>query len=158
MPRMIAVSAATVLAGVVPGTVLPNPVPAAVERKCTSYNKYEGEHYQPKQLAQLAKQAGFTEEDLVIAVAVALAESSGWTKAVLVNENCTTDRGLWQINDYWHPEVTEKQAFDPPTNVRVAYQIFMESQNWKPWSTFESGAYKENMDTAREAVKELNAS
>lgn len=153
LPRMIAVSASAVLAGIIPGTVPPKPLP---EQKCQSHSSYGGEQYAPERLAKLAKEAGFTKQDLVTAVAVALAESDGWSKAVLVNENCTTDRGLWQINDYWHPEVTEAQAFDPKRNAAVAFQIFIDSGDWTPWSTFENGMYKDHLDQAREAVRELN--
>lgn len=157
LSRLAAVAATSLLAGLVPGAV---PPPASVQasapvehKKCQSVSKSEGEQYSAAQLATLAKNAGFSGDGLVDAVAVALAESSGFTKALLVNENCTRDRGLWQINDYWHPEVSEQQAFDPVQNAKAAYDISSQGTAWDQWSTWESGAYKDYLPDAEQAVR-----
>lgn len=155
LSRLAAVAAASLLAGMVPGAVPPASVQASalVEHKaCTSVSKSEGDQLSAAQLATLAKDTGFTGDGLVNAVAVALAESSGYTKALLVNENCTRDRGLWQINDYWHPEVSEQQAFDPVQNAKAAYDISSQGTDWDQWSTWENGAYKDYLPDAEQAV------
>jgi len=51
--------------------------------------------------------------DQDLAVRVAKCESGLDIKAVHTNTTGTRDRGLFQINDYYHPEVTDAQAFDP---------------------------------------------
>ena len=156
LSRMAAVGAASLLAGIVPGTAV---VPPSVQKtapvehqQCQSRSISDGDQLSADQLAKLAKDTGFTGDGLVTAVAVALAESSGWTKAVLVNTNCTKDRGLWQINDYWHPEVSQAQAFDPVSNAKAAFDISDSGSDWSQWSTYLSGDYKNYLDQAKQAV------
>jgi hypothetical protein len=52
---------------------------------------------------------------LISALAVAYAESSWNTDAKFVNTDTwsSIDRGWFQINDHWHPEVTDAMANDP---------------------------------------------
>jgi hypothetical protein len=155
LSRLAAVAASALLAGMVPGALPSASVQASapVEHKtCRSVSRSDGDRLSAAQLAKLARDAGFTGDGLVNAVAVALAESSGFTKALLVNENCTRDRGLWQINDYWHPEVSEQQAFDPVQNAKAAYEISSQGTDWDQWSTWESGAYKDYLPDAEQAV------
>lgn len=92
----------------------------------------------PEQIAATAARAGFTGSGLVRAVAVALAESGGDTAAVNVNADRTRsrDRGLWQINDRWHPEVSDAQAFNPATAAAAAYRISKAGADWSPWATW----------------------
>lgn len=58
----------------------------------------------------VAKNAGV---DPDLAMRVAKAESALNPDAVNVNKDGSRDRGIFQINDKWHPEVTDGQAFDP---------------------------------------------
>jgi len=51
--------------------------------------------------------------DVKLALAVAEAESSFNSKAEHKNADGSADRGLYQINSKYHPEVTEEQAYDP---------------------------------------------
>jgi hypothetical protein len=152
LSRSAAVAAASLLAGVVPGTVPASAQSPVEHRTCRSESRTDGDRLTAGQLVKLARGAGFSGDGLVTAVAVALAESSGYTKALLVNVNCTRDRGLWQINDYWHPEVTEQQAFDPVRNAKAAYDISGRGTDWDQWSTYESGAYKDYLPDAEQAV------
>ncbi len=48
-----------------------------------------------------------------LALRVAKCESGLDPRAVNVNALGSTDRGLFQINDKYHPEVTKEEAFDP---------------------------------------------
>lgn len=106
------------------------------------------------QIAQVAAGAGFRGDALVRAVAVALAESGGNTAAVGVNSDQwrSRDRGLWQINDHWHPTVTDAQAFSPSGNAAAAYSISSGGKNWSPWSTWKNGAAVAQLGRARMAV------
>jgi len=50
---------------------------------------------------------------------VAWAESKLDPYAINVNRDYSLDRGLFQWNSKWHPEVTNAQAFDPETATRL---------------------------------------
>lgn len=108
----------------------------------------------PRQLARLAYEAGFRDGQIVVAVAVALAESGGNPRAVGVNADRwrSRDRGLWQINDHWHPEVSDAVAFSPKGNAGAAYRISGSGTNWSPWSTYKTGSYRAHMGRARMAT------
>jgi len=64
----------------------------------------------------VAKEEGI---DPDLAVRVARCENQKLDpKAVNINKDGSRDRGLFQINDKWHPEVTDEQAFDPVFSTR----------------------------------------
>lgn len=110
----------------------------------------------PAQIATVAAGAGFRGTALRNAVAVALAESGGRTDAVGVNSDRwrSRDRGLWQINDHWHPEVSDALAFNPVTCARAAYRISAGGTNWSPWSTWKNGAAQTQMAKAQIGVNQ----
>jgi Trp operon repressor len=112
-----------------------------------------------EQIALVAQKAGFTGDNLVIAVAVALAESSG-------NANARGDVtiggsfGLWQIFCKAHPNLIPPDDpnsvawYDPYQNARWAYKISGGS-NWLPWSTYIHGTYRFHMAAAEAGVSIL---
>lgn len=68
-----------------------------------------------------------TKEEIVdpdLAVRVAKCESNLNPKAVHVNQNGSKDRGVFQINEKYHPEVSEEQAFDPIFSTRFFCKAF----------------------------------
>lgn len=89
------------------------------------------------QLEQLAANAGFSGNDVPIAAAVALAESSG-------NPNIIGDRGtsygLWQIHLPDHPELAGENLLDPVVNAAAAFHVFGK-QGWRAWSTYKQNLY-----------------
>jgi hypothetical protein len=114
-----------------------------------------------EQIAQYARQAGFEGHGLTVAVAVALAESSGDPKA----HNPTppdNSYGLWQINmlgalgperrGQYHLRSND-ELFDPAVNAKVANSISDDGKSWTPWATYTNGAYKKYLDQARRAVR-----
>jgi hypothetical protein len=111
--------------------------------------------------AAVAYNAGFRGSSIVTAVAVALAES-GCNPSVPDNINGATagcpngsrDRGLWQINDCYHPEVSDACAYDPQCNASAAYDISSAGTNWTQWSTYPD-LYLQFLDDARVAVDRL---
>ena len=115
----------------------------------------------PEHIALVAQRAGFTGQNLVIAVAVALAESSG-------NANAKGDVaiggsfGLWQIYCRAHPNLippgdpNSVPWYDPYQNAQWAYRI-SGGGDWLPWSTYIHGTYRSRMATAQEAVSALVA-
>lgn len=110
----------------------------------------------PEQIALVAQKAGFTGQNLVISVAVSLAESGG-------NANVEGDVaiggsfGLWQVYCVAHPYLIppnnpDSVAWnDPYQNAQWAYKI-SGGGNWHPWSTYNDGAYRSRMATAQAAV------
>jgi hypothetical protein len=70
----------------------------------------------------VAKEEGV---DPDLAVRVAKCENQKLDpKAVNINEDGSRDRGLFQINDKWHQEVTDEQAFDPVFSTRFFCKAF----------------------------------
>ncbi|MHC3456200.1 transglycosylase SLT domain-containing protein, partial [Streptomyces prasinus] len=109
--------------------------------------------------AQVGHQAGWRGGALEIAVAVALAESgcdpSASNSAGNVDAPGSTDRGLWQINNHFHPDVSNACAYDAQCNANAAYRISSGGRNWQPWSTYNRGLHQRHMDAARAAVARL---
>jgi hypothetical protein len=100
---------------------------------------YENGTILPTTIAGYAQNAGFAGEDLLIAVAIAYAESSGDPQAVGDNGDSI---GLWQINLPNHPEYQGQDLTNPQVNANAAYAIYSAAGNsFSPWSTFKSGAY-----------------
>ncbi len=135
------------------GTVAPKQKPAKILATCTQQSFLEGDHYSAVQVAQLARAAGFSGDDWVISVAVAEAESAGWTHARLINTDCSVDRGLWQINSFWHGEVSDACAFDPTCNAQATHTIWANG-GWTQWTTYNNGAYQAHMAEAQDAVNQ----
>src|SRR3954464_5850876 len=95
-------------------------------------------------IAQYASQAGFKGASLRIAVAVALAESSGRTDVV----NYLGCVGLWQIYQRMHPKWSTAQLKNPAINAQAAYEISSGGKSWAAWTTYTSGGYKRFMSRA----------
>jgi hypothetical protein len=90
-------------------------------------------------IAALAAGAGFSGNDVDIATAVAMAESSGNPQAY----NPEGSYGLWQIYLQDHPEFTGWNLYDPQTNARAAYQVYAKAGGrFTPWTTFKTGAFQ----------------
>lgn len=104
------------------------------------------------QVAELATAAGFKGNALLIALAVAYAESS-WDATAVGGPNTdgTYDRGLWQINDVHKLDKT-RLVGDPAYNAAQAYRISRGGTSWTPWTTFKSGAYSRHLQRARDAA------
>lgn len=96
--------------------------------------------------------APITDDNAVIAIAIALAESGGNPDAVGgPNSNGTYDYGLWQINSIHNP--VEREKHSAAANWLLAWRIAGMGTSWKPWATYNSGAYKTHMAAAQAAWK-----
>lgn len=92
-------------------------------------------HISDSQIAQIAHAAGWADNEVPTAVAVALAESGGNSDAV----SSTGDYGLWQINQAAHPGMA---TLDPYDNGRNAYKIWQQAGNkWTSWTAYKNGTY-----------------
>lgn len=118
-------------------------------------------------------------KQLATAVAVAMAESGGNTTARAYNYrdrmgvkrasstppapgtyqvgSLSVDRGLWQLNSRWHPEVSDTMADDPVIATREAFRISAGFTSWRPWATYNNGAYRRWLTAAEAAVTETAA-
>jgi hypothetical protein len=112
-------------------------------------------------LAVAAAQAGFTGQGLRLAVAVGLAESGGNPTARGPNPptpGCpagSTDRGAWQLNNCYHPDVTDACADNLACAAAAAYRISAGGANWSEWTTYTSGAYQAQLAAADQAIATL---
>ncbi len=61
-----------------------------------------------------------------LAVRVAECESKLNPSAIYINQDGSRDRGIFQINDKYHPEVTDEQAFDPVFSTKFFCKAFKE--------------------------------
>lgn len=62
------------------------------------------------------------------------------------------DRGLWAINDEWHPEVSDECAFDPACSTDEAWRLSAQGTGWTAWNTFTNKAYEKYLPLARVAA------
>ncbi|MGI8695931.1 MAG: hypothetical protein ACR2JQ_04690 [Mycobacteriales bacterium] len=114
--------------------------------------------------ASVARPAGFRSDHAVTAVAVGMAESRCTASATGQNgpsSGCpkgSTDRGIWQLNSCYHPEVTDACAYDAACNAQATLQISAQGADWTPWSTYNSGAYRQFLPDARIAVAQVYGS
>ena len=124
----------------------------------------------PNEIAYVAQAAGFTGEDLVTAVAVALAESGGETDALGYIGSDNHDHGLWQISNKWHALTGDGKPGklliagakwrDPLVNARLAKAVFDETvrmgkaSGWMAWAVYDNGTgpYTKHLPAARRAV------
>jgi hypothetical protein len=91
------------------------------------------------EIGTLAAAAGFKGTALAMAVAIALAESSGNPNATNFDSNGTVDRGVWQINSV-HTEFSAACDYDPPCAANAAFSISDGGTDWGPWVTYQHGA------------------
>lgn len=101
------------------------------------------------QIAGYASNAGFSGSDLVTAVAIALAESSGNPGAI----GKLGEIGLWQIYPTAHPEFDVNQLPDPQYNANAAFALYSRAGGaFHDWSTYTQGTYTAYLSTAAAGV------
>jgi lysozyme-like protein len=109
-------------------------------------------------LVQVLVDAGFKDDGtLRDALAVVFAESGGNCSARHKNHNGSIDRGLFQINDRAHPDVTDTCAYDCLCNAQAAYRISNGGTNWHPWATWPAAASRHYPDSDRALAAWRNA-
>lgn len=87
-------------------------------------------------LALLLDRVGFPSGDpLVRGLAVVDVESARKPDATntVGNNPPSTDRGLWQLNSYWHAEVADACAFDPECASRAVLGISKNGSDYSQW-------------------------
>lgn len=97
-------------------------------------------HLTMLQVGRLARKVGIRcGPRLVTAIAIAGAESANYRYRWHRNTNCTTDIGLWQINDYYHPRYAKTNVI---TNATGMKRISGKGRRWTAW-------YARNTETFR---------
>lgn len=116
------------------------------------------------QIIGLAQNAGFSGDDLAVAVAIALAESNGGDPSAYNPEVAAGTPqgqgsfGLWQIYLKAHPEYANANLFDPATNAAAAFAIYSRAGNsFRPWSTFKNNAYLAHLNDVSTTLDAMNA-
>ncbi|MEM9514384.1 MAG: NlpC/P60 family protein, partial [Actinomycetota bacterium] len=119
-----------------------------------------------EQVAQVAWEAGFRGDALVMAVAIAKGESA-WKPSILGDESLADHKwgpsvGLFQIRSLraetgtGNPRDVEQLA-DPRFNARAAWEISSGGTNFQPWSVYNNDLHLRHMDEARTVVADLEA-
>ncbi|WP_409181693.1 transglycosylase SLT domain-containing protein [Amycolatopsis sp. VS8301801F10] len=115
------------------------------------------------EIAEHAYRAGFRGHALTTAVAVALAESGGNTRA---HNGTPPDNsyGLWQVNMLGSLGPARRrefrlhsndELFDADENAKAAWAISGHGKSFQPWSTYTNGAYKSHLAAARKAAEDV---
>ncbi|TMI88320.1 MAG: hypothetical protein E6H00_12875 [Bacillati bacterium ANGP1] len=114
-------------------------------------------------IAALAQNAGFSGSDVGVAVAIALAESSGnpgaYNPEPLARGGTPPGQGsygLWQIYLKMHPEFAGQNLYDPATNAAAAYRVY-QSSGFRAWTTYRDGTYAQYLPAATQAPLTLDA-
>lgn len=117
--------------------------------------------------ATVAYNAGFRNHPLIIAVAIAQAESNCKPDMVgdvkLENDKWGPSIGLWQIRSLHHPEKyagadgmrIEERLYDSQYNANIAFLISNKGLDFNPWSTYTSKNYRKYINEATDAVSRL---
>lgn len=117
---------------------------------------------QAQEIASLLQQQGVAKEKIPTMTAIALAESGGRPQAFNPT-GLDKSYGLFQVNMYGglgparmkqFGLKSEKELFDPATNVKAAKDI-LGSQGLGAWSVYKSGKYKDFLPQAQQAVQQL---
>ena len=113
----------------------------------------------PERIYRYARGAGFSPDEAVTATAIAVAESGGRPRAH--NPNPPDDSYcLMQINMLGRLGPDRRARFHlrsntdlyhPPTCMRVAYGISAAGSNWRPWTTYTRGTYRQYLARAYQA-------
>ena len=111
-------------------------------RKCKVTSAFNGDELTPATVADLLREAGVPEAEVPKMVCIAKYESRFFAEAHRKNANCTTDNGLFQVNDHWWSKrcgATAAELLDPATNARCAKIVRDEDPNhFDAWYAYRS--------------------
>lgn len=105
-----------------------------------------------EQVYSIVATRGFA--DPVRATAVVLGESGGNSQAVNRNSDGSIDRGLWQINSRWHPDVSEAAAFSIQQSTDYAFTLSKSGTDFAPWAATRSPNFAGNLERAKAAAND----
>jgi hypothetical protein len=102
------------------------------------------------QVAAYARNAGFPENQIAMAVAIADLESGRHPN--IEGRVDPRDKGLMQINSHYHPEVLRINWRNPQENMNLAHTIWAARNNWSEWHTAGAAVLLSKSPTITQAV------
>lgn len=111
-------------------------------------------------VAHFAREAGFRDDELVEAIAVALASSGAQDAYVQDSFMPGVSRmvGLFGIDVVLFTDYTEQELFDPRESSRAAYELTLLQPRGFAWSAvYRAGAHREFMEQSRAAARNIDA-
>lgn len=109
--------------------------------------EHHSRYWSDEEMLNLAFDAGFDSLQAITIVCIALAESGGFDGATGYNDatpGCpdgSRDRGILQINDCYHPEVSDACAYDARCAFQEAYRISYYGLEFGEWTTYAWGLH-----------------
>lgn len=97
---------------------------------------------------------GFAQSPAVIAVAIMMAESGLYSMAINTTGNnpLSTDRGIAQFNDYYHPEVSIADAFNTALAIGHMFRVSQGGADFTQWTAYSAGTYRIYLAQVQDAV------
>jgi hypothetical protein len=119
----------------------------------------EGRQLLPRDVAELLWEEGWTNADnLMIMLAVSMAESALFTEAWNLNSNGSYDWGLYQLNDGGktgkEQEVFKTMACDPATATKSARKLY-EARKFQPWVAYANRSWEKFIPQATVGVANM---
>lgn len=115
------------------------------------------------QVFALARSAGCSVDQAIIATAIAAAES-GLNPHNLGDQTLAVhgSRGLWQVfSGAWSLKSLSiksyDELYDPAVNARCMWLISNHGKTWQPWSTYNHGSHKQYLGAASAAAARAGA-
>lgn len=107
-----------------------------------------------KEAYEQALAVGFSTTSAVIAVAIMIGESGLVSNASNTTGNIppSTDRGIAQINSYYHPEVTDACAYNTACAIRAMFAISSGGTDFTPWVIYTGGHYRQHLSRVQEEL------
>lgn len=111
----------------------------------------------PYQAGIFLHNAGFTDHNIVIGIAVCRYESN-FNDHARLHTSQEDSLGLMQINTFAHPQYSYNGLYDPQYNCNCAYDVYRrDAYSWRPWTTYTRGTYQGFMAQAQAAVNQMVA-
>ena len=103
---------------------------------------------------QLARAAGWSVAEAIIATAISIAEDPAGNPVALSgrNSNGSFDFCLWQVNSQWWAQFGGQQALADPQICAGAAHVIYGLQGWGAWSAYNNNAYRSYLSRAQAAA------
>lgn len=97
--------------------------PENVKKQAKTYTHSDRYRVEMQKIAKVAKDMGFTHVERLYRLAHCESRFDNSRTNKNKDSRSTTDRGIFQFNDYWHPEVSEACARDTECATKRAVEL-----------------------------------
>lgn len=108
------------------------------------------------QAYQQCRAVGFSHDTAIVAVAIMVRESGLYSKATNTAGNTppSTDRGICQWNDYYHPDISDACAYNTECAITQMFKKSAGGSDFSPWNVHGPGTYLQgtNLSAVQAAV------